>query len=387
MQRFAHGVAVTRAFSVVLLTALAACNQKATFTPPPPPKVTVARPLIEPIQEEATFTGQTAALLSVDLVARVAGFLQEANFLDGADVQKGQVLFMIEPDQYQAQVELAQATIDQHQALLKSAEAELERQTTLQKQFVSTQANYDKALADRDSERAAVAEAQANLKTAQINLGYTKIEAPFSGRIGRRLVDPGSLVGSGGATKLATISQLDKIYVYFTINERDIPRLLQAMRDRGLSREALQTVPVFAGLSGEAGTPIQGHFDFIDPVMDATTGTLQARAVFDNSKNQLIPGLFVRLRIPLGTPKPTPMVPEAAVSADQVGSYVLIVEDKDTVALRRVGLGASQNGLRAISSGVTASDRIIIDGLQNATPGRTVTVQAGKVASAAPTGP
>ncbi|WP_201833559.1 efflux RND transporter periplasmic adaptor subunit [Microvirga zambiensis] len=387
MQRSAHGVAVARIFAVALLTALAACNQKATFTPPPPPKVTVAPPLVEQIQDEAIFTGQTAAVLSVDLMARVSGFLQEASFTDGADVQKGQVLFLIEPEQYQAQVDLAQATIDQHQALLKSAEAELERQTTLQKQFVSTQANYDKALADRDSERAAVAEAQANLKTAQINLGYTKIEAPFSGRIGRRLVDPGSLVGAGGPTKLATISQLDRIYAYFTINERDIPRLQQAMRERGLTREALQTVPVFAGLSSETGTPIQGHFDFVDPVMDATTGTLQARAVFHNAKNQLIPGLFVRLRIPLGPPKPTPMVPEAAVSADQVGPYVMVVDEGSNVAMRRVSLGPSQNGLRAINSGVANSDRVIIDGLQNATPGRAVTVVAGKVASAAPAEP
>ena len=387
MQRFPNGVAFARAFSIALLIALAACNQQTSFTPPPPPKVTAAPPLVESIQDDILFTGQTSAVLSVDLVARVAGFLREVNFADGSDVQKGERLFLIEPDPYEAQVAQAQASIDQHQALLKSAEAELERQATLQKQYVSTQANYDKALADRDSERAAVAQAQANLKSAQINLDYTKIEAPFSGRISRRLADPGSLVGAGSATKLATLTQLDSIYAYFTINERDIPRLQQSMRDRGLTREALQTVPVFAGPSSEEGTPHQGHLDFVDTGLDATTGTLQARAVFDNGKNQLIPGLFVRLRIPLGPAKPTSLVPEAAITFDQVGPYVMVVDESSTAALRRVSLGAQRNGLRAVTGGVSATDRIIIDGLQSATPGRTVTVVAGKVASSRPSGP
>src|SRR5205823_2884790 len=149
---------------VALLTVLGACDREPTFVPPPPPKITAATPLVQSVQDNALFTGQTSAVLSVDLVARVSGFLEGMAFTDGADVQQGQLLFTIEPGQYEAQVALAQATLEQHQALLKSAEAEFERQATLQKQSVSTAANYDKALADRDSERAAVSEAQANLK-------------------------------------------------------------------------------------------------------------------------------------------------------------------------------------------------------------------------------
>jgi RND family efflux transporter MFP subunit len=387
MHRLSNPVCWAWVSVVVCVAALAACDQKPAFSQPPLPKATAASPLMQSVQDEAHFTGQTAATLNVDLVARVAGFLREVNFIDGAEVKQGDVLFLVEPDPYEAQVALAQSTIDQHQAQLKSAEAEFERQQTLQKDAVSTQANYDKALANRDSERASVAEAQANLKTAQINLAYTKIEAPFSGRIGRHLVDPGDLVGAGSPTKLATLSQIDPIYVYFTINERDIPRLQAAMRERGLTREALRTVAVYAGLGNEDGTPHQGRLDFVDVGLDATTGTLQARAVFDNAKRQLIPGLFVRLRIPLGPAQPAMLIPEAALSSDQVGPYVLVVDETGLVSIRRVTLGALQAGLRVITAGVTANDRVIIDGLQDAMPGRSVTVIAGTVASAAPDKP
>jgi RND family efflux transporter MFP subunit len=387
VQRSAIRFATARATPLALLVALSGCDRDPVFVPPAPPKVTVATPLSQPVQDEASFTGQTAAVVSVDLVARVPGFLQEAKVMDGADVQQGQELYLIEPGQYEAQVDLAQATIEQHQALLKSAEAEFERQQTLQAKAVSTAANYDRALADKDSQRAEVAEAQANLKLAQINLGYTKVTAPFAGRIGRRLVDPGQLVGEGSATKIATLSRIDIIYVYFTINERDIPRLQQAMKDRGLTRDALRNVPVFAGLSNEEGTPHQGHLDFVDTGLDATTGTLQARAVFDNADRRLIPGLFVRLRIPLGPARPGSMVPETAIGHDQIGPYVLVVGEGGVVAIRRVTLGSSRKGLREVLSGLSASDRVVVNGLQNATPGRAVTVVDGTVAAAAPDKP
>jgi len=387
VQRSAIRFATARATPLALLVALSGCDRDPVFVPPAPPKVTVATPSTQDVQDEASFTGQTAAVVSVDLVARIPGFLQEAKVTDGADVQQGQELYLIEPGQYEAQVDLAQATIEEHQALLKSAEAEYERQQTLQSKGVSTAANYDKALADRDAQRADVAQAQANLKLAQINLGYTKVAAPFAGRMGRRLVDPGQLVGEGSATKIATLSRIDTIYVYFTINERDIPRLQQAMKQRGLTREALRTVPVYAGLSNEDGAPHQGRLDFVDTGLDATTGTLQARAVFDNADRMLIPGLFVRLRIPLGPARPASMVPETAIGHDQIGSYVLVVGENGVVATRRVTIGSSRKGMIEVKSGVSATDRVVVNGLQNATPGRTVTVVDGKVAAAAPDKP
>jgi len=387
VQRSAIRLATAWASSLAFLVALSACDREPVFAPPPPPRIIAATPLNLPVQDDASFTGQTAAVVSVDLVARIPGFLQEAKVTDGADVRQGQVLYVIEPGQYVAQVDLAQATVEQHQALLKSAEAEYERQSILQKQAVSTAANYDKSLADRDAQRAAVAEAQANLKLAQINLGYTNVAAPFDGRIGRRQVDPGQLVGEGSATKIATLSKIDTIYVYFTINERDIPRLQRAMQARGLTRDTLRNVPVYAGLSDEDGAPHQGRLDFVDTGLDATTGTLQARAVFDNTDRRLIPGLFVRLRIPLGPARPGSMVPETAIGHDQIGPYVLVVGEGGVVAIRRVALGSSRKGLREVLSGLSASDRVVVNGLQNATPGRAVTVVDGKVAAAAPDKP
>jgi RND family efflux transporter MFP subunit len=369
--------------AAALVAGLAACSQNPTFVAPSPPPVTVSNPLMAPVQDAADFTGQASASLTVDLVARVSGFLKEVRFADGADVEKGQLLFQIEPELYQAQVALNQATLNQQQATLKSAETDFDRKATLQRQLASSQADYDKALATRDGARASVAEAQANLRIAQLNLSYTKIEAPFAGRIGRRLVDVGNLVGQGSPTKLATVSQVDTIYVYFSINERDLLRVREDMNERGLTRDSVLKTPVYAGLANEKGTPHEGHLDFIDTGVDPSTGTLMARAVFDNAKNILIPGLFTRLRVPLGAPKQSLLVPETAISIDQVGPYVLLVDGNGTVVLRRIKLGAVQNGLRVAAEGLAATDRVIIDGLQNATPGRKVTVQQGRIAETA----
>jgi RND family efflux transporter MFP subunit len=366
------------------LAALAGCSRNPTFVAPPPPPVTVSKPLEMAIQDAADFTGQASAAQTVDLVARVSGFLQAIKFADGADVEKGQLLFQIEPDQYQAQVDLSQANLDQQQATLKSAEIDFDRKSTLQRQLAASQADYDKALATRDSARASVAEAKANLRIAQLNLSYTRIEAPFTGRIGRRLVDVGNLVGQGSATKLATLSQVDRIYVYFNVNERDLLRIREDLDRRGITRQSVLKLPVFAGLANERGTPHQGYLDFVDTGVDPSTGTLTARAVFDNAKNILIPGAFTRIRIPVGEGKPSLLIPEAAISLDQVGPYVLIVGADGTVAMRRITLGALQNGLRVAASGLAATDRVIIDGLQNATPGSKVAVQEGRIAETPP---
>jgi RND family efflux transporter MFP subunit len=370
-------------FATALLSLLAACDQQPALIAPPPSPVVVASPLRQDIVDYATFTGQTAPVQSVDLMARVPGYLRKVEFADGTDVPADKELFLIEPEPYEAQVALAQATVEQHQAQLKSAEAEFERQQILQQQSVSTQANYDRALANRDSERAAVAEAQANLTTAKINLSYTKVLAPFAGRIGRRLVDPGNLVGQGAPTKLATIQDIDRIYVYFTAAEPDVLRFRRSLAKEGMTRETISRIPVEAGLQDDSGYPYRGRLDFADTGVDTTTGTLQARAVIDNADKRLIPGLFTRLRIPLGPPAPALLLPETAFGVDQVGSYVMAVDKDDVVSLRRVATGPAQNGLRVVASGVGPEDRIVVEGIQNAAPGRKVAVRQGEIAARA----
>jgi RND family efflux transporter MFP subunit len=375
----------TIACPVVLLAAglLPACRETNAYKPPPPPSVTVSRPLQQPIADTLDITGQAAASISVDLVARIPGYLRQVGFKDGTEVRQGELLFLIEPEPYQAQLDLAQATVAQHQAMLKSAEAEYERQRTLQSQAVSTQANLDRALANRDSEQAAVAEAKANVQTATINLGYTKVTAPFDGRIGRHLVDPGNYVGNGVATKLATLQKIEPIYVYFNVNERDVLRVRQIVRARGLSVASLGSIPVSAALQNEDDYPHTGHLDFVDTGIDTTTGTLQVRAVFDNKDRALIPGAFVRLRIPLSPPTPRLLVPESALGTDQTGPYLLVVGTDDTVAMRRVTSGPADNGLRVIAAGLQGTDRVIIDGLQNATPGQKVSPTEGRIRTSA----
>ena len=378
-------VATLPGAALALALLLAACNQPPALVAPPPAPVVVAQPLQQELVDYATFTGQTQPVQSVDLMARVPGYLRKVEFVDGTDVPEGKELFLIEPEPYQAQVDLAQATVAQHQAQLKANEAEFERQQTLQQQSVSTQANYDRALANRDAERAAVAEAQANLTLAQINLSYTKVLAPFEGRIGRRLVDPGNLVGQGAPTKLATIQDISKIYVYFTAAEPDVLRFRRALARDGMTRETLSRIPVEAGLQDDTGYPYKGRLDFADTGVDATTGTLQVRAVIDNFDKRLIPGLFTRLRIPLGPPAPALVLPETAFGIDQVGPYVMVVDKDDVVSLRRVTTGPARDGLRVVTAGIGPDDRVVIEGLQNAAPGRKAAVRQGTVpAPAAP---
>ena len=278
------------AAALLFATAVTACNPENKYQPPPPPPVTISHPVREPVTDFLEITGQTSAFRTVDLTARVSGFLQSVNFQDGSIAKTGQLLFVIEPEPYQAKVDLANATVAQHQAVLKAAEANFERQAQLLKQNFASQANYDQALAQRDAERAAIYEANANLVLAKINLGYTHVTAPFDGRIGRHLVDPGNLVGLSSPTKLATIEQIDPIYAYFNVNERDVLRIRDMMRKRGVTLAKLGDVPVSAGLQSEVGYPHHGKLDFVDTGLDTFSGTIQVRAEFANADHVCCPG-------------------------------------------------------------------------------------------------
>jgi RND family efflux transporter MFP subunit len=326
----------------------------------PPPPVTVSPPRQESVADYIDLSGTVAAYRSVDLVARVPGYLQSVDFADGSNVRAGQLLFVIEPAPYEEQLKLAEA------ALLQ-AQSEYDRQQELVKQNATSVANVEKWQSERD-------QAAAQVALAKINLSYTHVTAPFSGRIGRHLVDPGNMVGADGNTKLATLDQIEPIYVYFNMNERDALRIRTAMRAEGtLPRASVGKAPVFVGLQNENGYPHQGTLDFIGTGISTSSGTIQMRAVFTNEDDALFPGLFARVRIPLNRPKPMLVVPNRVVGNDQEGDYVLVVGPGDIVARRSVVRGPLTGSDCAIVSGLTSDDRVIVNGLAYAQPGEKVT--------------
>jgi RND family efflux transporter MFP subunit len=296
----------------------------------------------------------------VDLVARVTGYLQSVNFEEGRFVKEGQLLLVIEPDSYEQQLKLSQA------ALVK-AQAEYDRQLGLMKENATSAANVENWRCQRD-------QAAANVELAKLNLSYTHVTAPFAGRIGRRYVDPGNLVSPIANTKLATLERYVPMYVYFSVNERDVLRLLDDMRRSGDSVQASTgTAPVFAGLQTEKGYPHKGILDFTDNGVNTSTGAIQMRATFKNEDGVLFPGLFARVRIPVDDPKPMLVVPNSALGNDQEGDYVLVADKDNVVARRSVVKGPLTAGGCAIRKGLKPDDRVIVVGLLRAKPGEKVT--------------
>ncbi|MGQ3675951.1 efflux RND transporter periplasmic adaptor subunit [Xanthobacter sp. TB0139] len=358
---------------------VAACGEeKNTYVPPPPPEVTVAPVLNQPVTRFLEFTGNTASINEVDLNARVQGYLRSINYTDGQAVKKGTVLFVIEQDNYKANVEQAKATLDAAQAQQVQAEAEFNRQNQLAAKDFASQAVLDVARAKRDAAIANVENAKASLELSQIQLGYTEVTAPFDGVVSAHLQDVGALVGYDGPTKLASIVQLDPIYVWFTVNEQQALRLQEGMQQAGSALSTLRKdpsiVPVEIGMQTDQGFPYSGHLDYIAPQIDPNLGTLSMRGLFANKNMQLLPGLFTRVRVPLGKPTDTILIPESALSSNQQGFYVLSVNAENVVAQTYVTLGQLQpDGLRALEGGLKAGDRIIIGGLQRAVPGSKVT--------------
>jgi multidrug efflux system membrane fusion protein len=368
----------------LLALLLADCGQENTYVPPPPPTVTVSRPVQRTVTNTIELTGNTQSSNTVNLVARVTGYLQSVNFKDGSFVKKGDLLFVIEPEPYQADVQLAQATVEQQQATLTNATSEYERQQRMIKQNATSESDVENWRAQRDGARAAVDQANANLEIAQINLGYTRIVAPFDGRIGRRQVDPGNLVGPGGTTQLATIDQLAPIYVYFNVNEEDVLRLRAGLRAKGKTLKDVEPIKLGIGLQNETGYPHEATLDFVATDVDQSTGTLQARGVIPNKDYVFLPGLFVRVQIPVGTTPDALLVPDRAVGVDQRGHYLLVVGQDDVVAQRTIEIGALHDGMRVITQGLGADDRVVIDGLQRAIPGSKVTPREEAPAPAPP---
>src|SRR6266446_2420998 len=339
----------------VLLALPAGCKEQPKPQPPPPPKVTVAQPVRQAVTDTLDLTGNTQAIYTVQLVARVAGYLEKVLFQDGQQVKKGQPLFLIQQNTYEDNLRQAEATIAQYRAQLQWTESQLTR--------------YSKLIRDNAAANLRAAEAQRDL--AKLNLNYTLVTAPFDGRMDRRLVDPGNLVGSGSSTVLAQINQIDPIYVYFSISDLDLARLLKVTRGIPGPSDARKW-PVLVGLPSEDGYPHQGYLDFAAINLTTTTGTLLMRGILPNADGKILPGLYSRVRVPLEQRRAL-LVPEVAVGHDQQGDYLLVVNDKNVVERRPVTTGAAVESRRVIATGLTGGEWVVVNGVLKSAPGRPVT--------------
>jgi RND family efflux transporter MFP subunit len=373
------------ALALILATLLLspACGDKNAYVPPPPPKVTVSQPVRQPVTDYLEFTGNTKAINTVKLRARVEGYLEKVFFQDGDNVKKGQLLFLIQQNTYEAKLKQAEAQILAEKARLFHAQTEFDRYSRLVKQKAAAQTDVDRWKFERDAAQAAVMAAEAQRDLARLNLSYTKVTAPFDGRIGRRLKDVGNLVGAGEKTELAEINQINPIYVYFNINEQELLRVMGENR-KGNKRATREKWPVYFGLADETGYPHKGYLDFAAITIDPTTGTLLLRGIFPNPHDAILPGMFARVRTPMAEPKPELLIPEVAIGYDQQGSYVLIVDNKNGVLRHQVKLGHQVGDYRVVAEGLQGSEWVVVNGLLRAIPGRQVTPE--KEALAGPEG-
>ena len=376
--------------ALVLMNALTgmtigACQPSSDdYVAPPPPTVTVSQPVQRDVTDYLEFTGNAQAVQLVEIRARVRGFLERVHFEAATDVQKGDLLYVIDPRPFQAQFNKAIADLRRKRAEFALAQANYRRIETLYKQKARPKAEFVKAKADWYMGQADVAAARAVLAEAKLNLGYTKIRAPISGRIGRNLVSVGNLVGASENTLLTTLVQYDPIWVYFSLNERDLLSLRQQYQERhaeGPAQREEEKV-VYLGLANEAGYPHEGRLDFVDQSVDPETGTFLLRASFANpAPHTILPGMFVRIRAPVDTREAALLVSERALGADQGGRYVLVVNEDNVVEYRSVEVGASLDQMRVIEKGLQPDAWVVVKGLLRARPGATVSPRRQETAS------
>ncbi len=369
---------------IAAATVLTACGEGNKYVAPPLPKVSVAAPTKKPITRYLESTGTTAAVNSADLVARVAGFIETINYEDGAIVKKGDLLFTIELEPYKVKLDQAQASEASAESSFNQAQAAFERSAELIKQKVTTQASYDSALATRDAAQATLDNARSNTRLAKINYEYAQVRAPFDGVVSARKVSVGTYVGGTATpTVLATIVQLDPIWVNFNISEQDVIRVRAALAERGATREDVMKYKVEVALQDETDYPHVGLIDYVAPTLSTTTGTLAVRGVLQNPKRVLLPGYFVRIRVPAPVEEVALLVPDVALGSDQGGRYVLVLNKDNVVEQRKVEIGPLVGNMRVIDKGVSENDRVVVSGILRAIPGQKVDPQSAPQKTAA----
>lgn len=375
----------------MLMTAvLAGCGKsKQAPAPPPPAKVTVVKPIEKEIIEWDEYTGRLRAPESVEIRPRVSGYLDSINFTDGQMVKKGDLLFVIDPRPYQAELDRAQAALTQAQAQLQLAKTDFTRSKELQQKQVIAQQEFDRQSNDLLAAQAQVASATAALATAKLDLDFTHVTAPINGRVGRYNVSVGNLItgGSGGnATLLTTIVSLDPLYGYFEVDEQSFLKYSQMAEVAGAGKQAGADGPETAEgmniemkVSNEEGFPHKGKLDFVDNQVDTETSTVELRGVFPNPDMKLTPGLFARMRIPAREKHVAMLIPDSAVGNNQSVQFVYVVDADNKVKLRPVELGPMAENLRIVRSGLTLDDRIIVSGIQRVRPEATVQAEEESV--------
>jgi membrane fusion protein, multidrug efflux system len=353
-----------------------ACRQAGTM----PPSVTVSRPLQKNITEWDEYTGRFVAVDTVEVRARVSGFINSIHFKDGQLVKQGDLLFVIDPRPYQIAVEQAKAEIERARARLQIATADVKRALPLAQSQTLTQLEFEMRQSVQHEAAGSVASLEAALKRAELNLEWTEVRAPISGRISDRRVDAGNLVAGGeiSATLLTVVVSIAPIHFIIDGSESDFLRYqrLAAKGARQLSRDVQN--PVSVRLADETEYRHHGRMNFVDNVLNQRTGTIRARAIFENKDGLLTPGYFGRLRL-YGGESNALLIPDGAIASDQASKIVFTVADDGTVVIKRVELGPIVDGLRVIRSGLAATDRIVIDGLQRARPGQKVTPEDGDI--------
>ncbi len=334
---------------------------------PPAPEVLVSLPVSREVADYVDFPGRIEAVNSIEVRARVTGYLDKVYFQEGAEVKQGDLLFEIDPRPYKAELARTEGNIVQSEGRLRRMEAEHQRATSLLPKGNISREDFDRIAGDRTEARGALAVAKANRDMAELNVGFTQVRAPLSGRISRRYIDPGNLV-KADETPLTTIVSLDPIYAYFDADERTTLRLQRLVRAQKIKWSLKAGVPVTLGLADEEGFPRQGTITFADNRLDPDTGTWRLRGQFANTDFALSPGLFVRLRAPIGEPYPAILVSEQALGTDQGQKFVYVVNDKSQVEYRRVKVGSLHGGLRVITENLKPKEKIVVSGLQRVRP-------------------
>ncbi len=355
----------------------------AAAPPPPPPKVTVALPQRLTVTNWDEYPGHLEAVEMVDVRPRVTGYLDSIHFADGAEVKSGDPLFVVDPRPYQAALDRAQAQRRQAETHLDLTRNDLQRAEGLRGTKAISEEEYDnRSKAVREAE-AALAAARAAEESAKLDLSYTRITAPISGKIGRRLVTVGNLVqGGSGPTVLATLVSQDPIYCYFDVDEgafAQYRRNAQANPDGSLACEL--------ALVQDPGFPHRGRLDFFDNQVNPQTGTIRLRAVFANPDRALVPGMFARLRVMAGAPEPRLLIPDVAVGSDQGYKYAYVVTPEGAVENRPIETGRAYGDLRAVLKGLTPEDRVVVNGLMTVMmlrPGMKVEAQTAGAPTAGP---